>query len=1034
MNTFRFAACLALVLSAAEARGSDFPQPYNTERDTRTTRWPGAETAATLQLPEGFRASVFAAEPDLQNPVALAWDARGRLWVVENYTYAELPVMFDLNLRDRILVFEDGNGDGRHNSRRVFTDDVQRCTSIEVGHGGVWAMCPPQLLFFPDRDGDDVPDGAPEVVLDGFTVSREKNHTVANGLRFGPDGWLYGRCGQTSPGDIGLPGTPMEERLPLRGSMWRYHPQRKVVEVINSGTSNPWGHDWNAQGELFFINTVIGHLWHSLPGAHYARNGGMALEPNPAVYELIDQHADHVHWDTGEAWNAVRELGVTAASAKAGGGHAHAGLMIYQGDNWPEAYHGRLFTLNFHGRRLNEDYLERSGSGYVGRHGTDFFTTGDPWFRGVEVTYGPDGGVFVLDWSDTGECHDETGVHRLSGRAYKITYGQSKPPAVGDLTKLGARELAGLHTHANEWFVRQARLELAARACDGRGGEEAEAPLRGLFESHPDQVVKLRALWTLYGMGATDRDFLRTQLGHEDEHVRTWAVRLLTDDWPLDTVMSLRPARPEAKPDEAVLVELLRLAKSDDSALVRLALASVLQRLPLEQREAMASALVAHDEDAGDHNLPLLIWYGLIPLAQSDPAALARIATVCELPTTRKWIARRLAEVLEPDSPPLDVLLTAAAKKDRAFRSDIVLGLADGLKGRRKAEKPAAWEALSASLSEETDPTVLQKLGELTVLFGDGRSIAELRQAALDQNVSMTSRETALRAFIAADPPDLRAVCESLLRVRFLNLVAVEGLASFDDFEAGRSIASHYDRIDPTKREAVVQILLTRPAFARALLAEIAAGGIPRSVLTPYYVRQIRAFEDSELTAELTAVWGEFREPAADKRGLIEKLKTELTEETLAGADKSEGRALFAALCGACHTLYGHGGQIGPDLTGSGRHDLDYLLENLVDPGANLSADFRISVITLKDGRTLSGRVVAKTPRTLTLQGLTDEVTVEQDEIANRQELAQSLMPEGLLESLTPEQRRDLIAYLRHPVQVPLPEPSSPAETSRPLP
>ncbi len=426
---------LLLLLAPLSLGASEFPAPYNSEPD-QSKPMAAAEAAAKMRLPPGFKATVFAAEPDVQNPIGMAWDARGRLWVAENYTYAERGKKFDLNLRDRILIFEDKDGDGHFDTRKVFTDEVQMLTSIEVGHGGVWVMCPPQLLFIPDRDRDDVPDGAPEVVLDGFTVPPENYHNFANGLRFGPDGWLYGRCGASSPGDIGVPGTPAEQRIPLRGTIWRYHPQRKTVEVLSSGCTNPWGHDWNEHGELFFINTVNGHLWHDFAGAHFVRPH--TIDPNPRAYTLIDQHADHWHFDTAEGWSKSRAEKATAL----GGGHAHVGMMIYLGDNWPAEYRGHLFTLNLHGLRANQEILERSGSGYVGRHGADFFFCGDPWFRGMELSYGPDGGVVVLDWSDTGECHESTGVHRTSGRIYKITYGEPKRSEVGDLAKLGRKPVA----------------------------------------------------------------------------------------------------------------------------------------------------------------------------------------------------------------------------------------------------------------------------------------------------------------------------------------------------------------------------------------------------------------------------------------------------------------------------------------------------------------------------------------------------------------------------------------------------------------
>ena len=358
------------------AAADDFPDPPNTGA-VSTYPLPPAAAAAGFRVPEGFRVNVFAAEPDVRNPVAMAWDTRGRLWVAENYTYSDSTQIFDLRLRDRVLILEDSDADGRADKRTVFTDNVQRLGSVELGLGGVWLMCPPQLLFVPDRDGNDVADGPAEVVLDGFAVVRENYHTFANGLRWGPDGWLYGRCGASSPGEIGTPGTPDSARIPLRGGLWRYHPLHKRFEVLCHGTTNPWGHDWNALGEAFFINTVNGHLWHMIPGAHFARPH--TIEPNPRAYAVIDQHADHYHWDTSKDFQTAFVPGGIAD--RRGGGHAHTGLMIYQADQWPEPYRGKLFTLNFHGRRVNVERLDRSGSGYVGRHEPDIcFAKTRSWF------------------------------------------------------------------------------------------------------------------------------------------------------------------------------------------------------------------------------------------------------------------------------------------------------------------------------------------------------------------------------------------------------------------------------------------------------------------------------------------------------------------------------------------------------------------------------------------------------------------------------------------------------------------------------
>ncbi len=1015
----------ALALALWSSAHAEFPAPANSGGAPHLTRpaLTPEEALAKLQLPPGFKATVFAAEPEIQNPIAMTWDARGRLWVAENYTYAERTLKFDLRYRDRIVLFEDRKGDGHFSSRQVFSEDLQRLTSVEVGHGGVWAMCPPQLLFIPDRDGDGVPDGPAEVVLDGFTIPTDNYHNFANGLRFGPDGWLYGRCGASAPGELGAPGTPASARVPLRGTIWRYHPQRKVVEVLSSGTTNPWGHDWDRHGELFFINTVNGHFWHGITGAHYVRPH--TIDPNPYTYRLIDLHADHWHFDTAQDWTKSRD----GAANALGGGHAHVGMMIYQGDNWPAPYRGRLYTLNFHGRRANEEILERSGSGYVAHHGTDALLSGDPWFRGQEISYGPDGGVFVLDWSDTGECHNSTGVNRLSGRIYKITYGTPPPAKFRDLARASLDDLLALQSHPNEWWVRQARLELAARAAPPRGLNAdlraTAAQLRTNFaiSRDSDPVQRLRALWSLYSLGAADEAFLLARLRDPDEHVRTWAIRLLSDTWPLDTVMSQRPARAATAPAPAapVLAEFSRVAASDPSGLVRLALASALQRLPVEQRAALATFLVRHAKDANDHNLPALIWYGLIPVAAERPADLLAVVTESEIPLTRQLIVRRLAEDLEKSPAPLNALLSAAAAKPPAFAADLLAGLTEGLRGWRRATKPAAWDAFAASLAGATEATVIARLRDLNVLFGDGRALDEVKALALDPKADVAARSAALRTLIENRPPDLRQICEQVLRVRFLNSVAVRGLAQFDDPALGEKIARAYSSFHASERPAVLETLVSRPAFARALLAELNAGRIARTELTPFHARQIRTFKDAGLDTALAQAWGELREPAADKAALILRLKSDLTPAALAAANKSRGRAVFASLCAGCHTLYGQGGTIGPDLTGAGRDNLDYLLENIADPSAVVTADFRMCVVKLKDGRTLNGFIATKTARTLGLRTMTETLTVERADVVAIEESPQSIMPEGLLEAVKPEEVRDLIAYLLHPTQVPLP-------------
>ena len=993
---------LVLALLTSPLVAAEFPALYNSE-PTQGSPMPAAEAAQQMKLPPGFKAQVFAAEPDVQNPVAMAWDARGRMWVAENYTYAERSKRFDLSLRDRVVVLEDRDGDGKAETRHVFTDDVQMLTGIEVGRGGVWLMCPPQVLFIPDRNGDGVADGAPQVVLDGFTVAKDNYHNFANGLKWGPDGWLYGRCGHSCPGKLGVPGTPEEQRIPLAGGLWRFHPERKVVEVLTHGTTNPWGHDWDRHGEAFFINTVNGHLWHLMHGAHFKEG----VDPNPGVYERLDMIADHWHFDTQGGWQKSRD----GKADSLGGGHAHIGMMIYQADQWPEEWRNRLFTLNMHGRRANVERLDREGSAYVGRHQTDTFFATDPWFRGIEISTGPDGNAYLLDWSDAGECHESTGVHRTSGRIYKVSYGDAKKPDLTALSSLTASNVVALLKQPNVWFDRQARVQLMA----AQPGPEVIAALRQVLTTESDVVLRLRALWSLNVLGEARPELLRPLLKDANEHLRVWAIRLLTDTWPLDTMMGPQPKVP-AVDDTALQNEFLTLAQNDASSFVRLALASTLQRLPVSKRAALASALVAHADDAHDHSLPAMVWYGLIPVGDSDPLALVKVAKACHWPDTLRWITHNLASRIEKDSAPLNAWL---AQADADQRSSVLQGVVEALKGWRKAPKPATWDAFAAAF---TEPAASAQVRDLSTVFGDGRALDEVKKIVLDAKAELPAREAALKTLIDNRPPDLRKLCEALLEVRGLNATAVRGLALFDDPGIGKTLALSYRKFATDTRPAVLDTLVSRPAFARALLAEMKAGRIARADLTAFHARQIRAFNDEALNAQLKEAWGELRESADDKKKLIADLKAKLTPATLGSAKLSSGRLLFTAVCSACHTLYGSGGKVGPDLTGSGRANLDYLLENIADPSGVVAADFRMSILTLKDGRVLSGVVSQANDRTLSLRTLTEEMKIERAEITRQDVSPLSMMPEGLLLALQPDQVRDLIAYLMHPSQVPLPQ------------
>jgi putative membrane-bound dehydrogenase-like protein len=954
-----------------------------------------------MHLPPGFKATLFAAEPDVQNPIAMCWDERGRLWIAENYTYSNAQERFDLKLRDRIVIFEDKDNDGHFDQRTVFADNLQLLTSIERGFGGVYALCPPHLLFLPTKE--DRPSGPPQILLDGFSTTAASRHTIANGLKWGPDGWLYGRMGISSTSWVDVPGVPPAKRHPTAGGIWRYHPSRKIYEPYCFGTTNPWGMDWDENGELFFINTVIGHLWHGIRGAHFKRMHGE--DPYPYIYDLIDQHADHYHWDTGQKWSDTRDgAGLTDTL---GGGHAHVGMMIYQGTNFPAEYRGKVFTNNLHGHRVNVDRLEREGSGYVGKHEPDFMKTDDPWFRATEIQYGPDGGVYILDWSDIGECHEQDGVHRTSGRIYKITYGDPVKPAETDLTKMGPEALANLQLSDNEWLVRMSRWELRERNQDNRNLKGLGHALNKIEQTATERShIRLCWLMNIFGMMDTFQipaDFDKFPYFHQVA-LRTWmdpsGPNFDKTEWP--------------EPKE----ELVKWSTTKSTPMLRLEMASNLQNNP-QWRALILPGLLSHPEDAKDHNLPLMYWYGIRDLPLTE---LVKLVQDCRVPLVNQSIARRITEEMENEPAVLNSLLGIALETNsETLAASILQGMTEALKGWRKAAKPAAWDPFSALLAKRTGPAA-QQLQALNILFGDGLALDEVQRLALDNNAPLEARRTALRTLIKANAPDLRSVCESVLNINSLSVDAIQGFATFDDPALAEKIVGRYQGLYPHERPHAIATLATRPSFAKVLLKHVQSGKIPHTDLTPVTARQIRSFKDESLTKALTAVWGEMRESPEDKLKLIVALKAKLTPEFLKTGDPSQGRAIFNNVCATCHKLYGEGNLIGPDLTGSGRHDLAYLIENLADPSAVVPADYTLSILTLKDGRVLSGILGAKTDRTLSIKMIGLETTVDRTEITNQEQLPISMMPEGLLTALSDTQVRNLISYLTGNSQVEVPK------------
>lgn len=996
-----------LFVSSWACAADDFPIPPNTEKE-KSAPMPPDEVVRTAKLPAGFQLSVFAAEPDVRNPIAMTFDERGRLWVAESYSWAgNGDGGFRPEIRDRILIFEDTDNDGKHDKRTVFADDVHRLTSVEVGYGGVWAICLPNLLFIPDANRDDRPDGPPVVKLDGFDGG-SGSHTPANGLKWGPDGWLYARQGIQVTSLIGKPGSSESQRLKFNTGIWRYHPVRGTVEAVMHGMTNSWGFDFDKHGEMFCINTVIGHLWHVVQGLHTERMYG--ADPNPYVFDLVKQTADHVHWDTGQLWSDVRK-GVTDKTSAVGGGHAHIGLMIYQGDNWPEEYRDKVYTLNLHGRRINCDVLKRDGCTYTATHGQDFCFIQDPWFRGMELLTGPDGGVFIADWSDTGECHDHDGVHRASGRIYKLTYGEQRKLPAFDLWKLDDAELIAMLSRENQWWARQAVRVLTERAAAGRLPPATVEFLKTQTDD-VEQTRPLHAVSVLAAVNSIDGVWFKRLADAGKEHRRVAALRAYFDR---------QATGGGAIPAPRNLLANLK-ASSLQPELVKLHYASALQRMSAEDAKAWSKILCAEFGLADDRLFPNLVWYGIEPLVPGDPNWAVSTAMRSRLPNVTENIVRRLALNWEKHAVQVDNLLIAAVRKDVAHPESVVAGMAKALHGVRRAEAPASWAAAAEKFAKSSNEETRKHVQSLNVIFGEGVAIDELKKLVADAAADPQARQQALVALLEGRPEGYAPTLQQLLTDRFLTLEALRGLAYYDDSTTPNKILNRLRAYSGAERAEAINTLTARPAYARALLQAVRDGKIPAAEISAFHARQIAGFNDEQLGKDLKELWGEVRVSAAEKKALIERYKAELTTKSDKQADLSAGRALFQKSCANCHVLYGQGRMIGPDLTGSNRKNLDYLLENIVDPSASVAANFRSVSVTLADGRVLSGVVGEQNERTVKLLTAQEPQTLDRKEIEEITQTTQSLMPEGMLQNLSPEQIRNLVGYLQSVEQVPLPK------------
>jgi putative membrane-bound dehydrogenase-like protein len=1068
--------------------GFDFPiyrnnPPGNTlpndpvRRAASTPALDPLETQKKIQVPPGFEVRLFASEPMVVNPVAMTWDERGRLWVVELYEYPKGAAK-GAKGRDRIKILEDTDADGKADKVTVFADGFSLATGIALGNGGVYLGQAPHLYFLKDTNGDDKADSQ-EIILTGFGM--EDRHELLNGFAWGPDGWLYMTHGVFTHSKVKLPPgadptghDPDGFGVQMDAALARFHPVTKKFEVFADGTSNPWGVDWNERGDAFVSACVIQHLFHMAPGGLYNRQGG--TWPNPYGY--------------------VQDLPSKGLPAIVDFRHyraAHAGIAIYQGDQWPAEWRGLVFLGNIHQNALNVDRLTPVGATYkaekestlLGPAGEalrkktgekvekgeewrhlgpgNFFVSRDPWVRPVSNQTGPDGAMWVMDWYDKYPCYqnaqaDPEGVDREYGRIWRVVWTgdqpgkavASRPTRDMNLQSLAGNELLELLKHPNVWQRRQGQRIITERITGAGVAKDIRGigMLDGQFFATQIELEKMASLWALQGSWPDNEIVPDRAALDKSPAVRAWAARMTGE----------RAARYEPRslifpfryPGDAEFIKLngyagrlLKLAADPESS-VRAAAAASLRQFTSGSlsvntpRANLASlsltpyfeALLARPSVAGDTYYPHIVWMAMEPRVAADPTPFFPLLAANDNSVSAycaRRVMRRICDLSDATARARHLDAAVQWLGDQAAKTQLASAAVDGLLEAFKSKgAPPTIDLAPVFAKLNSNPALAEKAQRLAAVFGD-KSAARLLMAKI--NDPKATLEDRLKGIIAAKEAKGDAARDELLKLIKSPAGGADAANTQLKSEAVRAvIALGYDnaypvvdawpQLPPMSRLAAGETLARGTKTGRALLA-----GIERKVVSPADIsatarRSFASSEDKTIADNADKLLGKYRASGADKVKLIAEKRAVVLNGT---ADLKNGLAVAQRTCFVCHKMYGEGTDIGPDLTGVGRSTLDALLHNVIDPNEVIGNGFETTEVETKDGTTYTGRVVEESDTRLKLvnAGPVEYVIAKSDiAVANGKpkitKKEMSLMPEGL-EQMPDKDLRDLLMFILNP-------------------
>lgn len=945
---------------------------------------------------KGLEIEAVAAEPEVSQPLFVSWDSRGRMWVIQ-YRQYQFPaglkvVRYDQHLRavfdrvpeppphgtpgeDKITVFEDTNGDGVYDTHKDVISGLNIASAVQVGRGGIWVLNPPYLLFYPDADQDDVPDGDPEVHLSGFGL--QDTHSVANSMMWGPDGWLYGCNGSTTVGDVS---SAVTKGVRFQGQcVWRYHPGTKEFEIYAEGGGNNFSLDIDSKGRVFT-----------------GTNGG-----NTRGFYFPQGSYSQKNWGKhGPLTNPYAFGYFTAMEFEGDGRRFPQAFCIYEGGLFPKEFNENIIAPNSLHNLVWRSKRISNGSTYRTVDEPNLIETTDRWFRPVYAGVGPDGAVYLADWYDSRLSHVSPvdDWHKTSGRVYRVVpEGTEASYQLGDLSHADPETLIESFSHENKWVRQRAALELGWRADVA----STEPALVGALVKLVDDVASLEALWALNMMGQFDHTLAERWLTHSDAHVRRWVVRLLGD----------------RREDHSGLAS---MAASEPDVQVRSQLAATARRLSADVGLAIASALLRHNDDAKDPHMPLMNWWAIEAHAESWPAIETMFAdpslwnTTMIKQTILKRLVQRYAAAGGSDDFEHCAQLISMAPND-GFRSQLIQGIDLAFQGRSVPELPASLDTALSQYKASMGQSDLI----LSLRRGDKKSLEAAIKLLSSPQADLSSAIEVANVFgeihhVAAVNSLLALATGRRTSEPALQRVAIASLRQYDDESIGRALlASFGTRISAEHglRDAACRTLASRPAWALDLLTELTQWRVKREQIPYDVIQQLRGYDDPEIAKLVEAVFGPISTTATPEQiAQTKHLRDLLAVES---GDANVGKEIFTQKCGVCHQLFGEGGKAGPPLDGYERGKIGFWVDSIVLPNLEIREGYQSYLVLTKDGRVINGIIAEQTPATVTLRNANNNTTtIARDDIETLRALPTSLMPTGLLKEFSETQIRDLYAYL----------------------